>query len=540
MQHTLDAALRYREKFNFGVIPIGGDKRPLLKWTEYQKRKADPKEIREWWKKSPAAMIGVVTGSISKLLVIDCDTLEGFEAIQKLIPDTLVVPIARTPRGGWHLYFCFPENSGFTVGSGILPGVDFRGEGGYIISPPSRNEEGKAYTWMPGLSLDEAPPAALPDSIFNLFKKYLYIGHDDKDPKTMSSNVVMYQKGTRDDDLFHAANCLVKGGMQKNEIEQTLTLLALSCKPPFPLNEIPAKIQSAIQRAERRERNLTDEVREWVLSSSGVFLSSNVVNCLHLSSRDEQKHLSTILKRLCAEGLIEKYGNKNGQFRTLDKDEELIAWQNADITPLGIKFPLGVHEFVQVHKGNTVVIAGESNAGKTAYCLNLARMNAGLMPVNYMSSEMQDGAELAIRLKEFDVPESVWEPIKFTFRTDNFPDRIKPDALNIVDYLDEGTDAEAYKMPLRIRHIADKLKSGIAVVAIQKDPNKRFGLGGSGTMNRARVYLTIQRSGVLTIEKAKIWRDKNDNPNGKFIQFKLAAGCRFTNTKPWQNPESKN
>lgn len=166
-ENILTAALNYAER-GFSVIPVRGDKKPFIPWTEYQKRQSTPEEIRAWWKKYPAAMIGIVTGEISGLLIIDCDTPEGYEAIQKLLPDALVIPIARTPRGGWHLWFIYPIGSKITVGAGLLPGVDFRGEGGYCIAPPSVNGNGCGYTWLDGLSLDEVAPATLPGAIYNI------------------------------------------------------------------------------------------------------------------------------------------------------------------------------------------------------------------------------------------------------------------------------------------------------------------------------------------------------------------------------------
>ncbi len=105
----LEAARIYVNQFGFSIIPIRPDKRPWIKWESYQKRKATPEEIQKWWTQWPSAMGGIVTGSISGCVVVDIDTNEGWEGIQGGLPDSLLVPTARTPRGGRHLYFKAPE-----------------------------------------------------------------------------------------------------------------------------------------------------------------------------------------------------------------------------------------------------------------------------------------------------------------------------------------------------------------------------------------------------------------------------------------------
>src|SRR5690606_3167083 len=93
----LEHALQYAER-GLSVIPIKPDKKPFIPWADFQKRRATPEEISGWWKKWPDAMIGIGTGSISGIFVIDCDTREGYQAIQKHIPENLLFPMARTPR----------------------------------------------------------------------------------------------------------------------------------------------------------------------------------------------------------------------------------------------------------------------------------------------------------------------------------------------------------------------------------------------------------------------------------------------------------
>ena len=67
----LQAALDYAGR-GYSVIPVRGDKKPFISWTEHQKRRATAEDIQEWAAKYPGASVGIVTGEISGILVIDC------------------------------------------------------------------------------------------------------------------------------------------------------------------------------------------------------------------------------------------------------------------------------------------------------------------------------------------------------------------------------------------------------------------------------------------------------------------------------------
>jgi hypothetical protein len=102
------------------------------------------RQAQEWWSQDPAANIGVATGSVSRLVVIDLDVKgehDGPLNLRKFqyetgehIPDG---PVARTPSGGWHLWFRTPEGTVVPERPGILPGVDVKGDGGLVVAPPS-------------------------------------------------------------------------------------------------------------------------------------------------------------------------------------------------------------------------------------------------------------------------------------------------------------------------------------------------------------------------------------------------------------------
>jgi Bifunctional DNA primase/polymerase, N-terminal. len=171
-KQTLDFALGYQKKFNLSIIPVNPkNKKPFVAWKQYQKNCAQAATIRAWFDRHPEAAIGIVTGSVSGLFVIDCDTQAGWEAIQKILPEGLKMPVAKTPRG-WHLYFQYPADCTLTVGQNVIPGVDFKGEGGYVVSPPSVNSSGGCYKWIEGQSLSEVTPPTMPKAIIDLLGKF--------------------------------------------------------------------------------------------------------------------------------------------------------------------------------------------------------------------------------------------------------------------------------------------------------------------------------------------------------------------------------
>src|SRR5262245_64327499 len=108
------------------------------------------------------ADIGIVTGG--GLLVVDVDprhdgdaSLADLERVHGPLPDT---PRGRTGGGGLHVYFAVDQAVGNCTN--LAPGIDLRGEGGYVVAPPSLHASGRRYVWELGASPDDVPLALAP------------------------------------------------------------------------------------------------------------------------------------------------------------------------------------------------------------------------------------------------------------------------------------------------------------------------------------------------------------------------------------------
>lgn len=266
------------------------------------------------------------------------------------------------------------------------------------------------------------------------------------------------------------------------------------------------------------------------MTSSGLFLTSDVLNRLQVTSRQEKKNVTNALLRLHKEGLIVRAGNRDGCLRRVDNEAEPIGFLNVKEETLDIRFPFEIEKYIQVMPKNILVIAGEPNAGKTAFLLNFVRMNMEKYEIHYFSSEM-GSLELRARLSKFDYPLDKWNFHPWE-RSSNYPDVIRPDAINIIDFLEVYEDF--YKIGGMLKEIYGKLNKGIAFVAIQKNVGCDFGLGGQRGMEIPRLYLAMERH-KIKILKGKNWA-RDENPNGLELAFKLISGCKFQIQEDWHKP----
>lgn len=151
----LEAAFDYLAR-GWSVIPVAGDKRPLIAWREFQHRKATEAEIWGWFEKFPQAGVGIVCGKVSGLVVLDIDprnggdtTLANWSEKGLRLPEG---PTAKTGSGGCHFYLRHPGGEVPTI-PGLAPGIDLKVEGSYVLAPPSLHPSGSRYIWYP----DSAP-----------------------------------------------------------------------------------------------------------------------------------------------------------------------------------------------------------------------------------------------------------------------------------------------------------------------------------------------------------------------------------------------
>ena len=235
----LEVALEYTRK-GLPVFPCNPlDKKPLTPHG-FKDATTDEAQIRAWWGRWPNAMIAAPTGPASGAWVLDPDVdpvkqLDGIAALDQLVarhgplPQTLR---SITPRGGKHLFFAWDpnvdiRNSESKVGSGI----DVRGNGGYVILPPSRSATGGAYQWDPNSPRTFAPA---PPWLVMLAKAKKVSAYNKAALESECKNVAAALPGTRNSTLnkaaFNLGQLIGGNALDEQDVRDRLFEAAETCR----------------------------------------------------------------------------------------------------------------------------------------------------------------------------------------------------------------------------------------------------------------------------------------------------------------------
>ena len=153
-------------KNGYSLIPINAEKKPYVYWKSFQYKKANIEDVFDWYDKFNNVNIGIVTGSISKLVVIDVDKKAILPKLLAELPELKNTARVKTKRC-CHLYFSLNGNGKVKATNNFLGlGVELKSDGQYVIAPPSKIED-FAYTFEEPLTAIKA----LPDRIIKLLKE---------------------------------------------------------------------------------------------------------------------------------------------------------------------------------------------------------------------------------------------------------------------------------------------------------------------------------------------------------------------------------
>lgn len=248
------AALAYAAR-GWSVLPIEpGGKRPLVAWTELQQRAATAEEIEAWFRRWPDANVGIVTGRVSGLVVVDVDPRHGgaesLAQAQREHGPLLPTVEAETGGGGRHLYFAHPGGL-LRNRVGLLPGIDLRGDGGCVVAPPSLHSSGRRYRWMAGRAPGEVDLAPLPRWLRRSAPGDAPRGHPLSHWRELVRQEIL--EGTRNNTLASLAGHLLWHGVDAEVVlELLLAFNRLRCRPPLPDDEV-VRVVASIARLHERE-----------------------------------------------------------------------------------------------------------------------------------------------------------------------------------------------------------------------------------------------------------------------------------------------
>lgn len=250
MMAMLEAAQRYAAH-GWPVFPCeSGGKRPRTH-NGCLDATTDPGRVERWWRADGNANPAIRTGRVSGVVVLDVDGDEGADSLAELerrhgpIPRTASVI---TPRGGAHYYFKAPSVEIRNSAGKLGPGLDVRGDGGYVLVPPSIGANGRRYE-----PDERTSPVEMPSWLLDLTR-----GEQTR-PRTPSGEWVGIVRaglaeGQRNHGLARLAGHLLARDVDARLVLELVLLTNERCQPPLADTEVEKVVESIAGRELRRRR----------------------------------------------------------------------------------------------------------------------------------------------------------------------------------------------------------------------------------------------------------------------------------------------
>lgn len=236
MKNSNEELIKDYTDSGWSILPVKPEqKRPYMtNWLQYTRTRATADTVNNWFRTLSGAGVGVVTGRISGMVVLDVENYckEPIEEILKRWPTRMV---SRTGSGGYHLFYQYPRNIAKVSNRvGIFDGADLRADGGFIVLPPTMHQCGKRYEWI-----ERGPMGMFPQELLNMQTR----------PTTMNEGWVTetlrgVSEGGRNDACARLAGYFFKKGLATDIVETLLMEWNERNDPPMPIREVRTTLKS--------------------------------------------------------------------------------------------------------------------------------------------------------------------------------------------------------------------------------------------------------------------------------------------------------
>ena len=302
-------------------------------------------------------------------------------------------------------------------------------------------------------------------------------------------------------------------------------------------------VRSLHSETDKNIQNLAGLIKEWVTNSTGSFTIDQIDREFCLITRADKNNRANALRACIDKKLINRDKRIKGKYHIIDASLKVVDIFDTDETPFKLKLPFMLDNYVSIPKKAIIILAGSSNAGKTAIIMNILKLNLSQEYQKfYLMSEMGVG-EYVERIRNFDdIPFIEWKKVMAAERSSDFNGVIEhhnKNGLTCIDFLEE-VEGEYFKISSDIRSIYDALGDGVAIVAIQKKTDTDYARGGQATAEKSRLYLSVDyltqtdQSIICALKTIKVKRYIGGrNIQGHEIHFKISGGSKIEPVSDW-------